>query len=105
MIEQRQYCVRHRSANVVKVNIHPFRTGFTQCLTNVVALVIDPDVHPEFIAKILILLLTTASANHMAAFELGDLTDRHSHSTRSSGNNHGFTFLWLTDVQQTKVSR
>lgn len=92
------------TANIVKVTVNAVRSSRFQLFFQIVAVVVDYVVEANFLFQPIGLLVRTGEANHLAAFDFGDLTNERTNGTRCTGHGHHFTTLWLADLQEAKVS-
>ncbi|MNS66138.1 hypothetical protein D3C72_993390 [compost metagenome] len=103
-IQQRDHCIKHRTADVFIINIDALRAGGGQLLSEVWGSVIDTGIEAQLFHHIAAFLFTASHADYPTAFQFGDLTDDRTDGTAGGGDHQGFTGFRLADLQQPHVS-
>ena len=102
-IEQRQDGFKYLAAHVFKVDIDALGASIGQGLREVFGAVIDTGVKTQFLYRVVTLLCASGNTDHATALELRDLSNDRPYCASSCGNDHGFTWLRLTNIEQAGV--
>src|SRR5258706_8392078 len=103
-IYEAQHCIQCGTGSVVEVRVNALRACLTQSRFQVFfLLVVDRRVETKLFNALPDLFLTARDANHVTAFDPGDLANRGPDSPSSSGHYDRLTSGGAAHVQETEV--
>ena len=105
VVHPRDDGVHDVAADVLEVDVDPVRAEPVQGRADVLALVVDGPVEPEFAGQPVALGLAAGDADHAGALQLGDLADDRADRTGGGGDDDGLARLRLADLAEAEPGR
>src|SRR6185295_7753355 len=93
IIEQREYSVPNRTADIFEVNVDPLGASFFQLRCHIRRAVIDCRIEAELLHDVFALLFAACDTDSARALDLRDLPDRR--ADRTCRRSHDNSFIWF----------
>src|SRR5262249_5942598 len=91
------------TADIVEIHVDAVGAVGAEGLANVLALVVDRRIEPEFIDNIPALRGAASDPDTAATFDLGDLADRCADRAGGGGDDDGVALFWVAHIQQAEI--
>ena len=94
--------VENVAADIVEIDVDPVGTMRAQALANVLGLVVDRRIEPEFVDEVAALRGAAGDADRAASLDFCDLPDGRANRAGGAGNDDRITLIGRADIEQAK---
>src|ERR1700733_6054649 len=95
--EQRKHRFEYRAADILEIDVDPFRAGLLQLRGQIRIAMIEAVVEAELALDVVALVLATGDADRARALDPGNLADRRADRAGGRRDHDGFARLRLAD--------
>ena len=99
-VEQRQYCIEHRAADVFEIHVDAVRAGCGKPLAKVWIAAVEAGIEAERFDRVAALVGAAGDADRARPFELRDLANDLPHRTGCAGHEDHIARFQRGDLQQ-----